>query len=89
MRPASPASSRSGWPMADASRRTRRQYRSLLIGTLALLAILWGLVYLLEVPADMVLALLLGSVMLVGGFALAAFVLVLAIHLVKRLSNKD
>ena len=83
-----PVSLPNGLLMASQSRKLRRQYRSLAIGFLALLAIVWGLVYLLEVPGEAVLALLLGSVLLVAGFALAAFIVVLLVHLLKRMTGK-
>ena len=75
--------------MAESARRQRKLYRSLLIGFMAMLAILWGLVYLLELPGQTVIALLLGSVFIVAGFALLGFLAVLLMHLVKRFRGRD
>ena len=68
--------------------KLRRSYRSLLLGCFALLAILWGLLYLLEVPAASVIGLLLASVLIVAGFALLAFLLVALLQLLKVLLRK-
>lgn len=69
------------------SKRARR-YKTLLLGLFALLALLYGLIYLLEVPAQDVLALLSASIIMVFFIALASLVFVLLINLGKRLVKR-
>ena len=63
--------------------------RTLLLGVAALLAIIFGLIYLLDMPARDVLQLLGASIILVLLIAIAGFVFSLLLHLLRRLLDKS
>ena len=65
-----------------------KRIRTLALGALALLAIMFGLIYLLDMPVEHVLQLLVVSVVLVFILAVAGFFFALVVHLLKRLFSK-
>ncbi len=62
--------------------------RTLLLGFGALLAIVFGLIYLLDMPAREVLQLVGASIILVLLIAVAALIFSLLLHLLRRLFDK-
>lgn len=69
------------------SKRSRR-YKTLLLGMFALLALIFGLIYLLDVPAQEAFALLGASVIMVFFIALAGFIFVALLFLCKWLFKR-
>ena len=65
-----------------------KRIRTLALGALALLAIMFGLIYLLDMPVEEVFQLLVVSAILVFILAAAGFFFALVVHLLKRLLSK-
>ena len=69
-------------------KRSKSIYRTVFLGVVAILAMMYALVGILEIPLDQAMSLLLASVLIVAGLALLGLLVAGFLALIRRVNKK-